>query len=230
MSKPVEVLHELTNDKYDPNLGSAIHQHLVAKGMESPYDLEQYNPRRAFERIQADMGDAMKHLGLDLSNDSLKDTPARFARMFVGELTRGLCYDLFPKCTTVPAESEDMVVVRDLSLISLCEHHFQTIDGVCHIAYIPKRKWLGLSKFGRVVDFFCRRPQVQERLTLQIHEALCCILDVQDVAVIVDAKHYCMKARGVMQHASYTQTNRMGGLFFNNPPLRGELMDALRQA
>lgn len=223
----VRTLEDLTDNKCDPTLGSEIHTYLVNQGLETPFDQEQYDPGMAYIEAKRGIKNVMVNLGLDLTNPSLEGTPDRFARMFVGDLTQGLCYDLFPKCTTVPAESEDMVLVRDIQLISLCEHHFQTIDGVVHIAYIPSMKWLGLSKFARIVEFFGRRPQVQERLTAQIYHALCYILNTVDVAVIVDARHYCMKARGVLQHATMTQTDKMGGRFFTKPELRGELLNAI---
>jgi GTP cyclohydrolase I len=121
-----------------------------------------------------------------------------------------------------------MVLVQDIQIMSLCEHHLMPIDGVAHIAYIPNRKLLGLSKFARVAEFFARRPQVQERLTAQIYEALAYILGTQDIAVCIKATHMCMKARGAQQQNSKTVTDRCGGRFLTNPPLRKEFFDAVR--
>jgi GTP cyclohydrolase I len=123
---------------------------------------------------------------------------------------------------------DQMVLVQDIQIMSLCEHHLMPIDGVAHIAYIPNRKLLGLSKFARVAEFFARRPQVQERLTAQIYEALAYILGTQDIAVCIKATHMCMKARGAQQQNSKTVTDRCGGRFLTNPPLRKEFFDAVR--
>lgn len=123
---------------------------------------------------------------------------------------------------------DQMVLVQDIQIMSLCEHHLMPIDGVAHIAYIPNRKLLGLSKFARVSEFFARRPQVQERLTAQIYEALAFILGTQDIAVCIKATHMCMKARGAQQQNSKTVTDRCGGRFLTNPPLRKEFFDAVR--
>lgn len=226
----IEALRKMTDNKYDPKLGAEIQEHLRKVHLETPSIDKAYAPLAAEHYMELGMREAMKHLGLDMEDPSLKDTPARFACMVVGELTKGLCYDLFPKCTTFPAEAQDMVLVRNIQVMSLCEHHLQTIDGVAHIAYIPNNNLLGLSKFARVVEFFSRRPQVQERLTAQIYYALCHILKTNNVAVVINATHYCMKARGAMQTNSTTQTDKMGGHFFTNAALRQEVMDAIRTA
>ena len=223
-----QFVKSLTANKHDPELGRTICQYLKEQGLETPFEAEMYSPQAAFEQLQDGIFAGLEALGLDMTNPSLKDTPARYACMVVGELTEGLCYDLFPKCTAVPAETQDMVLVRGCQVMSLCEHHLQTIDGVAHIAYIPNKKWLGLSKFARVVEFFSRRPQVQERLTAQVYAALSHILETEDIAVVIRATHYCMKARGTMQQGSDTTTDKMGGRFFTNSSLRQEFMDAIR--
>lgn len=123
---------------------------------------------------------------------------------------------------------DQMVRVTDIQTISLCEHHFQTIYGVTHIAYIPGAEVLGLSKFARVTEFFARRPQIQERMTEQIAEALAFILKTDDVAVVVDAEHFCMKARGAMQHSARTRTDKMKGRFLSNPSLRQEFLHGIK--
>jgi GTP cyclohydrolase I len=137
--------------------------------------------------------------------------------MYVEEIFSGLDYENFPKCTTVKNEfkMDEMITVSGIKSISVCEHHFVTIDGLCKIAYIPKDKVLGLSKFNRIVKFFSQRPQIQERLTLQIYEALAYILETENVAVMIEADHYCVKQRGVEDN-SRTTTTKLGGVFKEN--------------
>lgn len=127
---------------------------------------------------------------------------------------------------------DEMVMVADIQTVSLCEHHFQTIAGRTHIAYMPKENLLGLSKFARVVNFFARRPQVQERMTEQIYAALSFILGTDDVAVLQRATHNCMRARGAMDPHSETTTSKMGGRFLSVPALRAEFLNEIprRQA
>lgn len=122
---------------------------------------------------------------------------------------------------------DQMVRVAGIQTISLCEHHFQTIYGLTHVAYIPGEKVLGLSKFARITEFFARRPQIQERMTEQIYAALCFILETEDVAVIQDATHFCMRARGAMQPHADTRTDKMGGRFMSNPQLRAEFLNGI---
>ena len=224
-----EFLHQLVNNKVDPILGASVHGILRAKGLETPF-LGPYLPQEAFKSLLEGVHDAMNALGLDMMDPSLKDTPERFAKMFIGELTVGLSYSRFPKCTATPKPKgmDQMVVVRNLEVISLCEHHLQTIKGVCHVAYIPSHVLLGLSKFARLVEFFSRRPQVQERLTEQGSHSLRHILGTDDVAVSITATHGCMQARGALQHQSDTQTNVCSGVFLSKPEAREEFFNALR--
>ena len=157
----------------------------------------------------------MQVLGLDLTDDSLQDTPKRVAKMYVNEVFGGLNYDNFPRITCIDNKMkvDQMVVVNDVDVSSTCEHHFVTIDGLATVAYIPKGKVIGLSKINRLVQFFAQRPQVQERLTQQVRECLSFLLGTEDVAVHISAKHYCVKARGVQDSGSYTQTTSLGGVF-----------------
>lgn len=226
-SQATEYVEGLVLDKCDPELGARIEEAIIKAGVENPRK-GTYNPVEAVKALEAGIDEGLARLGLDLSDPSMTDTSKRYAKMLVGELTKGLNYDFFPKCTATPAFNNDLVMVRKLEVMSLCEHHLQTIDGVAHIAYIPDKKLLGLSKFARVTEFFSRRPQVQERLTAQIYYALREVLQTDDIAVIITAKHYCMKARGSQQHASDTTTDKMGGKFMKNPALRKEMFDAIR--
>jgi GTP cyclohydrolase I len=165
-------------------------------------------------------------LGLDLTNDSLQASPQRIAKMYVNEVFRGLNPAHFPKITAIENDMgyDQMVVVRDVTVISTCEHHFVTIDGRATIAYIPKLKVVGLSKINRIADFFSRRPQVQERLTKQIADCLEHVLDTEDVAVHMSAKHYCVISRGIEDHASVTATSDLRGAFKDDPRTRTEFL------
>ncbi len=165
-------------------------------------------------------------LGLDLTNNSLKETPKRIAKMYVKELFKGLKSENFPKITVIDNEMkyDQMIVVRDVKVISTCEHHFVTIDGKATIAYIPSTKVIGLSKINRIVDFFSRRPQVQERLTKQIADCLVKVLDTEHVAVHINAKHYCVISRGVQDSASTTVTSDIRGDFKRKSDTRFEFL------
>ena len=160
----------------------------------------------------------LKILGLDLSNDSLSKTPERISKMFLKEIFWGLDKNNFPKCTTIENKMnyDELIVVKDITVNSFCEHHFLPFLGKCHIAYLPDKKILGLSKFNRIVEFFCKRPQVQERLTEQIFYSLSEILGTKNIAVIIEAKHTCVAVRGVEDIQSLTFTSKMGGIFKNN--------------
>ena len=178
------------------------------------------------EQITAKFHDIMEILGLDLSNDSLADTPRRVAKMYVEEVFSGLKEENFPKITLIENEMsyDQMVMVKDVAIMSMCEHHFVTIDGLAHIAYIPKKKVIGLSKVNRIADYFSRRPQVQERLTRQIADCLTYVLDTQDVAVYIKAKHYCVISRGVEDINSSTITSDLRGEFRNDAQTRAEFL------
>lgn len=212
--------------KTDPALGLEIHNHLQKVGVETPVVHTGLSRTDKIENIERYMKQIMETLGLDLSDDSLMDTPKRVAKMYVNEVFWGLDYEAFPKCTAVDNKMkyENMIVETNISVQSNCEHHFVVIDGVATVAYIPKQKVLGLSKMNRIVEYFSKRPQIQERLTEQIYHALSYILDTEDVAVVVDAQHYCVKSRGVEDTGSSTITSRLGGAFFDDDKTRTEFM------
>lgn len=215
--------------KTDPELGRQIHEHLVKCGVETPVkETGQVIDRKGkIEVIETLFADIMKTLGLDLSDDSLAETPKRVAKMYVNEIFWGLDYDAFPKCTTVDNKMkyDEMVIERNVNVQSNCEHHFVVIDGVATVAYIPKQKVLGLSKINRIVEYFSKRPQIQERLTEQIYHALQFILDTDNIAVVIDAQHYCVKSRGVEDVGSSTITSKLGGCFRTDPAVRNEFMN-----
>jgi GTP cyclohydrolase I len=215
--------------KCDPELGLKIHEHLVKCGVETPIkETGQVIDRKGkIEVIETLFADIMKTLGLDLTDDSLVDTPKRVAKMYVNEIFWGLDYEAFPKCTTVDNKMkyDEMVIERNVNVQSNCEHHFVVIDGVACVAYIPKQKVLGLSKINRIVEYFSKRPQIQERLTEQVFHALQYILETDNVAVVVDAQHYCVKSRGVEDVGSSTVTSKLGGVFKSDPSVRNEFMN-----
>jgi len=197
---------------------------LVARGIETPMTPHLHSSDEKYAQIKEAMEQVLKTLGLDLNDDSLTETPHRIAKMFVNEIFSGLDYANFPKITVIEnkMQVDEMVKVKDISVTSTCEHHFVTIDGFAKVAYIPASNIIGLSKINRIVQFFAKRPQVQERLTQQILVALQALLQTDNVAVTIDATHYCVKSRGVMDAGSQTQTTALGGSFKSNPQTRAE--------
>jgi GTP cyclohydrolase IA len=216
--------------KTDPELGHQIHEHLVKMGVETPTVENNLDRKEKIDIIEAHFAGIMRTLGLDLTDDSLVDTPKRVAKMYTNEVFWGLDYDAFPKCTTVDNKMhyDEMVVERNIIVMSNCEHHFVTIDGLATVAYVPSKKVLGLSKINRIVEYFAKRPQIQERLTEQVFHALCYILETDDVAVMIDARHYCVASRGVEDTGSSTVTTKLGGGFKSDPAARAEFLSIAR--
>ena len=179
------------------------------------------------EIIASKFSEIMQTLGLDLSNDSLRESPQRIARMYVNEIFKGLHAENFPKITVIENDMnyDQMIVIRDVTTLSTCEHHFVTIDGKATIAYIPNKKVIGLSKINRIADFFSRRPQVQERLTKQIADCLQYVLETEHVAVHINAKHYCVVSRGVQDSHSTTVTSELRGDFKRKHETRAEFLN-----
>lgn len=197
---------------------------LIEQGLETPMKDNGLTDDEKCSKIQRAMNDVMDALGLDLEDDSLCDTPRRIAKMYVDEIFSGLDYRKFPKITQIENKMkiEQPVQVSDVSLTSTCEHHFVTIDGTASVSYIPKQTVIGLSKINRLVAFFAQRPQVQERLTQQIMVALQALTGTEDVAVSINATHYCVKARGIRDSKSYTKTSSLGGVFSRDADMRKE--------
>jgi len=216
----------LNKQKCDPVLGQKVHEHLVTLGLETPQIENSLSVKERIAIIEGHFGKIMTTLGLDLNDDSLVDTPKRVAKMYVSEIFYGLDYETFPKCTAIDNkfEADEMVVERNVNVMSNCEHHFVVIDGLATVAYIPTKKVIGLSKINRLVEYFSKRPQVQERLTAQIHAALCFILETEHVAVVIDAKHYCVASRGIEDTGSFTTTSKLSGSFKEIPDTRAEFM------
>ena len=167
------------------------------------------------DKIQFHFEKIMEALGLDLSDDSLKGTPKRVAKMYIKELFKGLDPANKPSMSTFENKYQynRMLVEKNITVYSNCEHHFLPIVGSAHVAYIPNGRVIGLSKINRIVDYFARRPQVQERLALQVLNELKTALSTEDVAVYVDAEHLCVKSRGVQDQTSSTVTVEYSGKF-----------------
>ena len=167
------------------------------------------------ERIQENVKDILWTLAMDLEDDSIKGTPKRVAKMFVKEIFGGLHPDRKPTSSTFDNKYKygEMLVEKNITLYSTCEHHLLPIVGKAHIAYISNGTVVGLSKMNRIVDYFAKRPQVQERLTMQIVKEMQAVLGTEDVACVIDAKHLCVNSRGIRDIESSTVTAEYGGVF-----------------
>jgi len=181
------------------------------------------------ELIKDDVHHIMETLGLDLNDDSLKGTPNRVAKMFVKEIFQGLNPSKKPKASTFENKYKygEMLVEKNITLYSTCEHHLLPIVGKAHVAYISNGTVVGLSKMNRIVDYFAKRPQVQERLTIQIVNELQGVLNTKDVACIIDAKHLCVNSRGIRDIESSTVTSEFGGKF-KEKEIRREFLDYIK--
>ena len=179
--------------------------------------------------IQDDVRHILETLGLDLSDDSLKGTPKRVAKMFVNELFGGLDPDNKPNASTFENKYKygEMLVEKNITVYSTCEHHLLPIVGKAHVAYISNGTVVGLSKMNRIVDYFAKRPQVQERLTMQIVKELQDVLNTEDVACVIDAKHLCVNSRGIKDVESSTVTSEFGGKF-KEKETRREFLDYIQ--
>ncbi len=178
-------------------------------------DAELMPDEEKINKIEEKVRDILEILGLDLNDDSLSGTPGRVAKMYVQEIFKGLSSQNMPKLSSFENKYkyDQMLVEKDISVFSTCEHHLLPIIGKAHVAYISTGKVIGLSKINRIVDYFARRPQVQERLTVQIMNAMKIALETEDVAVIVDAKHMCLVSRGIKDITSSTLTAEYSGKF-----------------
>ena len=184
---------------------------------ESPIRLDAFNKtnEEKMQTIEKHFFDIMHELGLDMTDDSLQGTPHRVAKMFVQEIFSGLDPKNKPKVSTFENEYQytRMLVEANISFNSTCEHHFLPIFGKAHIGYISSGKVIGLSKLNRIVDYFSRRPQVQERLIMQIFNDLKVALKTENVIVVMEAKHLCVSSRGIKHESSFTSTIQYGGIF-----------------
>ena len=201
------------------------------KGLETPMKKNAFSisDGEKKKKIAILFEEIMDVLGLDLSDDSLKGTPERVAKMYIDEIFSGLNPKNKPKVALFDNKYQynQMLVEKDITFYSNCEHHFVPIIGKAHVSYISSGKVIGLSKLNRIVQYYAKRPQVQERLTNQIAEELKGILGTEDVAVIIDAKHLCVSSRGIKDDASATVTAFYGGAF-NNSEKIAELQNYLK--
>lgn len=222
------VVHGASHNKALSSQAELVRDALLVAGLETPMVDNGLSAEEKRQRIKKSMTEVMQALGLDLNDDSLQDTPNRIAKMYVNEIFSGLDYCNFPRITQIENKMriEQPVQVTDISLTSTCEHHFVTIDGNATVSYIPNKTVIGLSKINRLVGFFAQRPQVQERLTQQVMVALQALTGTKDVAVSINATHYCVKARGIKDTSSYTKTSSLGGAFNTDRDLRREFFQA----
>ncbi|MDG1245365.1 MAG: GTP cyclohydrolase I FolE [Polaribacter sp.] len=189
----------------------------VATSAENPLRADAFDisDDEKIEKIQESVKDILETLGMDLTDDSLQGTPKRVAKAFVNEIFMGLNPANLPKASTFENNYNygEMLVEKNIVVYSTCEHHLLPIIGRAHLAYISNGKVIGLSKMNRIVEYFSKRPQVQERLTMQIVQAMQEALGTQDVACVIDAKHLCVNSRGIKDIESSTVTSEFGGKF-----------------
>lgn len=183
-------------------------------------------PEEKIRKIEKLFEKIMHTLGLDMTDDSLKDSPKRIAKMYVNEIFGGLLPENKPEISTFKNHYKyrQMLVEKDIIVYSFCEHHFLPIIGKAHVAYISSGEIIGLSKINRIVNYYAKRPQVQERLTMQIVDAMKEVLGTENVACIIDAKHLCVNCRGIKDVASSTITAELSGIFRTNPITRQEFL------
>ena len=222
----------ITDLTYTDDLMDEIGDAHAASSIETPMrdDAFELSDDEKVARIQGKFKEIMDILGMDMTDDSLKGTPRRVAKMFVKEIFSGLDPEKKPAITLFDNKYryDEMLVEKNITVQSFCEHHFLPIYGKAHIAYISSGKVIGLSKLNRVVEYYSRRPQVQERLTVQIAEELKKVLKTDDVAVFIEAKHMCVQARGVEHHGCTTVTMEYGGKFKRSSQLRNEFIAAIQ--
>ena len=217
-----EIMINNTDEMGDNHIGSSAKTPLRADAFE-------ISDKEKIKRIQENVKDILNTLGMDLEDDSLKGTPKRVAKSFVNELFAGLNPLNKPKLSTFDNNYKygEMLVEKNITVYSTCEHHLLPIVGRAHVAYISKGNVIGLSKMNRIVEYYAKRPQVQERLTMQVVQALQEALGTEDVACLIDAKHLCVNSRGVKDIESSTVTTEFGGKF-KDASTKQEFLDYIR--
>ena len=215
-------LEEQYEERGDDHLGSAEDTPLRK-------DAFVLDDNEKIKRITANVREILLTLGMDLDDDSLMGTPHRVAKMYVKEIFGGLHPDRKPKSSTFENKYKygEMLVEKNITLYSTCEHHLLPIVGRAHVAYISKGTVVGLSKMNRIVDYFAKRPQVQERLNMQIVKELQKVLGTEDVACVIDAKHLCVNSRGIRDIESSTVTAEYGGKF-KEESVKREFLDYIK--
>ncbi|WP_299339459.1 GTP cyclohydrolase I FolE [uncultured Psychroserpens sp.] len=209
----------------------AVGDNHVGTSSETPMRSDAFNltSSEKIDIIKDDVRHIMETLGLDLTDDSLKGTPKRVAKMFVNEIFGGLDPEKKPSASTFDNKYKygEMLVEKNITVYSTCEHHLLPIVGKAHVAYISNGTVVGLSKMNRIVDYFAKRPQVQERLTIQVVKELQKVLNTEDVACVIDAKHLCVNSRGIRDVDSSTVTSEFGGKFKEKETKR-EFLDYIK--
>jgi GTP cyclohydrolase I len=215
----------------DDNLKDEIGDNHIGTGAQNPLraDAFEMSDDQKIESIKKDVEKILYTLGMDLTDDSLKGTPNRVAKMFVKEIFGGLNPAKKPGSSTFENHYKygEMLVEKNITIYSTCEHHLLPIVGRAHVAYISNGTVVGLSKMNRIVDYFAKRPQVQERLTMQIVQELKKVLNTEDVACVIDAKHLCVNSRGIRDIESSTVTSEFGGKF-KEQNVRREFLDYIK--
>jgi GTP cyclohydrolase I len=215
------------NDEYNDEIGNdhiASNEHTPLR--KDAFDI---NDDDKIEIIKKNVETILLTLGMDLTDDSLKETPNRVAKMFVKEIFGGLNPKKKPSSSTFENKYKynEMLVEKNITVYSTCEHHLLPIVGRAHVAYISNGTVVGLSKMNRIVDYYAKRPQVQERLTIQIVKELQKVLNTENVACVIDAKHLCVNSRGIRDIESSTVTAEFGGTF-KNESVRREFLDYIK--
>ena len=217
----------INNNDFNEELGN----NHIATSTKNPIRTDAFaiSDEAKIELIKKDVENMLLTLGMDLTDDSLKGTPNRVAKMFVKEIFGGLNPNKKPNSSTFENKYQygEMLVEKNITLYSTCEHHLLPIIGKAHVAYISNGTVVGLSKMNRIVDYFAKRPQVQERLTMQIVEELQKVLNTDDVACVIDAKHLCVNSRGIRDTESSTVTAEYGGKF-KEEETRREFLDYIK--
>lgn len=217
----------VNNDELNDELGN----NHISTSSNNPIrnDAFAISDEQKIELIKKDVEHILETLGMDLTDDSMKGTPNRVAKMFVKEIFGGLNPNKKPSSSTFENNYKygEMLVEKNITLYSTCEHHLLPIVGRAHVAYISNGTVVGLSKMNRIVDYYAKRPQVQERLTMQIVQELQRVLHTEDVACIIDAKHLCVNSRGIRDIESSTVTSEFGGKF-KEDKVKREFLDYIQ--
>lgn len=217
----------INNDNFQDEIGD----NHIATNASNPVRKDAFDipDDKKIELIKKDVENILKTLGMDLTDDSLKGTPNRVAKMFVKEIFGGLNPNKKPSSSTFANNYKygEMLVEKNITVYSTCEHHLLPIVGRAHVAYISNGTVVGLSKMNRIVDYYAKRPQVQERLTMQIVQELQKVLNTEDVACVIDAKHLCVNSRGIRDIESSTVTSEFGGKFKDENTKR-EFLDYIK--
>nr|WP_299033410.1 GTP cyclohydrolase I FolE [uncultured Tenacibaculum sp.] len=224
-------MFEVNNNKMNDDRIDEIGENHIATSAKTPLraDAFEISDEEKIERIQESVKEILETLGMDLTDDSMQGTPKRVAKAFVNELFMGLNPKNKPKASTFDNTYKygEMLVEKNIIVYSTCEHHLLPIIGRAHVAYISNGKVIGLSKMNRIVEYYAKRPQVQERLTMQVVQAMQEALGTQDVACVIDAKHLCVNSRGIKDIESSTVTAEFGGAFKNKETKR-EFLDYIK--